>query len=111
MRMDLSGKTAFVTGGSGDIGGTIARALAVAGVDVAVSYVGHSEGAAASVRAVQAAGRRSVAVRLDQRGPASIEAAVASVMEHFGRVDILVNNAAWNIGIPFPELDRLTTEV
>ncbi len=109
--MDLSGKTAFVTGGSGDIGGTIARALASAGVDVAVSYVGHSEGAAASVQAVQAAGRRSVAVQLDQRDPTSIDAAVASVVGHFGRVDILVNNAAWNIGIPFTDLDTLTADI
>ena len=44
--MDLTGKTAFVTGGSGDIGGAIARALAVAGTDVAISYVGHPQGAA-----------------------------------------------------------------
>lgn len=42
--MDLQGKTAFVTGGSGDIGGAIARAVAAAGADVAVSYVGHSGG-------------------------------------------------------------------
>jgi 3-oxoacyl-[acyl-carrier protein] reductase len=109
--MDLTGKTAFITGGSGDIGGTIARALAVAGADVAVSYVGHSEGAAATVQAVQAAGRRSVAVQLDQRNPAAIDAAVASVAEHFGRVDILVNNAAWNIGIAFADLDTLTADI
>ncbi len=109
--MDLTGKAAFVTGGSGDIGGTIARALAAAGVDVAVSYVGHPQGAAATVQAVQAAGRRSVAVQLDQRDPAAIEAAAAAVAGHLGRVDILVNNAAWNIGIPFTELDALTADI
>jgi 3-oxoacyl-[acyl-carrier protein] reductase len=47
--MDLAGKVAFVTGGSGDIGGAIARALAAAGVDIAVSYVGSAERAAATV--------------------------------------------------------------
>jgi 3-oxoacyl-[acyl-carrier protein] reductase len=109
--MDLTGKTAFVTGGSGDIGGTTARALAAAGADVALSYVGHPEGAAATVDAVQAAGRRGLAVQLDQRDPAGIEASVGAVVEHFGRVDMLVNNAAWNIGIPFRALDALTADI
>jgi NAD(P)-dependent dehydrogenase (short-subunit alcohol dehydrogenase family) len=109
--MDLTGKSAFVTGGSGDIGGAIARALAAAGADVAVSYVGHPEGAGATVEAVQAAGRRAAALQLDQRDPASIDASVSSVIAQFGRVDILVNNAAWNIGIRFPDLDALTVDV
>jgi 3-oxoacyl-[acyl-carrier protein] reductase len=109
--MDLQGKTAFVTGGSGDIGGQICKALAAAGADVAVSYVGHLDGANATMQAVQAAGRRSAAVQLDQRDPRSIDAAVAAVTGHFGRVDILVNNAAWNIGIPFTDLDALTADI
>jgi 3-oxoacyl-[acyl-carrier protein] reductase len=57
--MDLKNKTAFVTGGSGDLGGAIARVLAAAGVNVAVSYVGHLEGATATVDAVQATGRKA----------------------------------------------------
>jgi len=73
--MDLTGKTAFVTGGSGDIGGAIARALAVAGADVAISYVGRPQGAAVTVEAIIDAGRRSLAIQLDQRDPASIDAA------------------------------------
>jgi 3-oxoacyl-[acyl-carrier protein] reductase len=109
--VDLIGKTAFVTGGSGDIGGAIARALGAAGADVVISYVGHPEGAAATVDAVRAAGRRSLAVQLDQREPASIDASVASVVARFGRLDILVNNAAWNIGIPFADLDALQPEI
>jgi 3-oxoacyl-[acyl-carrier protein] reductase len=48
---------------------------------------------------------------LDQRDPASIDASVATVMQHFGRVDILVNNAAWNIGIAFSDLTSLTADV
>jgi len=109
--MDLTRKTAFVTGGSGDIGGAIARALAAAGVDVAISYVGHLDNATATVDAVQVAGRRSLAVQLDQRDPVAIDAAVNRVVGEFGRVDILVNNAAWNIGISFPNLDALTAEI
>jgi 3-oxoacyl-[acyl-carrier protein] reductase len=109
--MDLNGKTAFVTGGSGDIGGAIARALAVAGADVAISYIGQQQGAAATVDAVTGSGRRSISVQLDQRDPAAIDAAADAVSAHFGRVDILVNNAAWNIGIPFPDIDALSADV
>jgi len=109
--MDLAGKTAFVTGGSGDIGSAIARALAAEGTDVAISHVGNSEGAAATVTAVRAAGTRGLAVQLDQRDPAAIDSSVGLVTEHFGRIDILVNNAAWNIGIPFPALDALTADL
>ena len=109
--MDLRGKVAFVTGGSGDIGGAIARALATAGADVAISYVGQLEAAAMTVDALRVAGRRSLAVQLDQRDPVAIAAAVDSVVRECGRVDILVNNAAWNIGIPFTDLDTLTADI
>jgi 3-oxoacyl-[acyl-carrier protein] reductase len=47
--VDLTGKVAFVTGGSGDVGGAIAKALAVSGVEVAVSYVGDADRANATV--------------------------------------------------------------
>ena len=109
--MELSGKVAFVTGGSGDIGGAIAHALAAGGADVAISYIGADDRAAVAVAGIRNAGRRSTAVSLDQRQPSSIDAAVAAVIKEFGRLDILVNNAAWNIGIPFADLDALTPEI
>src|SRR5215475_10992236 len=99
--MDLAGQVAFVTGGSGDIGTAIAKALAASGADVIISYLGDTARAEATVGAVQGLGRRSIAVHLDQRDQKSIPACVAEVTRAFGRVDILVNNAGWNIGIPF----------
>ena len=109
--MDLAKKTAFVTGGSGDIGSAIATALAAAGADVAISYMGDSNRASSTINAVKERGRRSLAVQLDQRDPASIDAAATKVVEEFGRLDILVNNAAWNIGIPFGDLNALTADI
>ena len=105
--MELTGKVAFVTGGSGDIGGAICRALSGAGCDIALSYVCNVEGASETASAIEATGRGAAAVELDQRAPDSIDAAVAAVIERFGRCDVLVNNAAWNIGIPFRQLDEL----
>jgi 3-oxoacyl-[acyl-carrier protein] reductase len=109
--MDLNGKVALVTGGSGDIGKAIGKALAAAGANVAVSYVGESARAGELVEMVRSAGRLSHAVQLDQRDPRSIDGCVENVIGHFGRIDILVNNAAWNIGIPFGELEALTQEI
>ncbi len=109
--MDLKGKVALVTGGSGDIGKAIAEALAAAGADVAISYVGASDRAGTVVEAIRRAGRMGLAVQLDQRELKSIDLCVQNVIGHFGRIDILVNNAGWNIGIPFGELDALSPEI
>ena len=109
--MDLAGRVALVTGASGDIGRAIAEALAAAGTNVAVTYVGEAGRAEATVAAVRKAGRQSHAVQLDQRDSKSIDQCVEQVIDRFGRLDILVNNAGWNIGIPFRELDTLTPEI
>jgi 3-oxoacyl-[acyl-carrier protein] reductase len=109
--MDLNGKVAFVTGGSGDIGKAIAQALAGCGTDVVVSYVGEAGRANTTVEAVRRAGRQGHAAHLDQRDPKSVDGCVEKVIGYFGRIDILVNNAAWNIGIPFSELDALTPDI
>jgi 3-oxoacyl-[acyl-carrier protein] reductase len=109
--VDLTGRVALVTGGSGDLGNAIARALASAGADVAATYVGNEPGATATCEAVEKQGRRTCRIQLDQTDPESARAAVAAAVSRLGRLDVLVNNAAWNIGIPFPDLDGLTDAV
>ncbi len=105
--MELTGKVALVTGGSGDIGAAICDALAAEGCDIALTYVGNTEGAEKTAAAVEAHGRTAHAVALDQRDETSIDAAARDVIGRFGVCDILVNNAAWNIGIPFKQLELL----
>ncbi len=108
--MELRDAVALVTGASGDIGGAIARALAAEGCRIAATYVGHTDGARAAVDAARARGVDADKGQLDQRDEASIDACAEWVVARFGRCDILVNNAAWNIGIPFPQLDLLDAQ-
>jgi 3-oxoacyl-[acyl-carrier protein] reductase len=91
--IDLTGKTALVTGGSRGIGKAIALRLAMQGADVAFSYKGNATAAAATVAEVEALGRRSLAIQADARSAEGADALVKGVLEAFGKVDILVNNA------------------
>jgi 3-oxoacyl-[acyl-carrier protein] reductase len=109
--MELAGRVALVTGGSGDLGAAICRALAGSKMDVAVTFVGEKDRAQHVVAEVDAAGCRGWAVQLDQSTVDQPDKVIASVVEHFGRLDVLVNNAAWNIGIPFADLEALTPEI
>ena len=86
--MNLDGKVALVTGGSGDIGGAIARRLGKAGAHVVVADVGAEDAAAATVCAIVDAGGSASAEQLDQRSPQSIEACVRHIAEVHRRLDI-----------------------
>jgi len=91
--IDLSGKTALVTGGSRGIGRAIALRLARQGADVAFSYRGNTDAANATVAEIEGLGRRALAVQADAKAPDGAEALVKAVLEAFGKIDILVNNA------------------
>ena len=91
--IDLAGKSAIVTGGSRGLGRAIAVRLATQGADVAISYRGNEAAARETVAAVEAAGRRGLAIAADVKEPESADALVKAALEAFGKVDILVNNA------------------
>ncbi len=91
--IDLSGKSAVVTGGSRGIGRAIGLRLATQGADVCFSYRGNQAAADEARAAIEALGRRAVAHQGDATDPAAADALVAAATEAFEKVDILVNNA------------------
>lgn len=90
----LKGKVALVTGGSRGLGAATAEALADQGADIAISYVASAEKAEAVVSKLKAKGVRAIAIRSDQADTAAAKPLIDQVLAHFGRLDILVNNAA-----------------
>lgn len=91
--MQLTGKTAIVTGGSRGIGRAIAEQLAQAGANVAIIYAGRTEAAEETLRLVQEAGSKGKIIQCDVSQEAAVAAMVKEVKDDFGSVDILVNNA------------------
>lgn len=109
MSKTLEGKVALVTGGSRGLGATTALALAEQGANVAISFVTAGEKAAAVVEAAKAKGVRAVAFRADQGDPAAAGPLIQKVVEEFGRLDILINNAAIAVQgktIDAPDIDN-----
>ena len=107
--MDLKGAVALVTGGNGGLGQRICHALAKEGVHVAVMYAQSREQAEGVAHDLTARYQiNAAAFACDITDGAAVEALVGNVTKRFGRLDILVNDAAYNKSIPFTELDNLT---
>lgn len=103
----LAGKVALVTGASKGIGAAIARALAAEGAAVVVNYASSQAGADAVVADIVKAGGKAVAVRGDVSRAADAKALAEAAVEHFGRLDVLVNNS----GVyEFGALEEITEE-
>jgi 3-oxoacyl-[acyl-carrier protein] reductase len=94
MTKSLTGKVALVTGGSRGIGAASARALADEGANIAISYVASADKAEAVVQELKAKGVEARAFKADQASSDEVDRLVKDVAGHFGRLDILVNNAA-----------------
>jgi NAD(P)-dependent dehydrogenase (short-subunit alcohol dehydrogenase family) len=89
----LKGKTVLVTGAAKRIGQAIALALAERGASTAITYLASQPEAEETVRALAAHDVGALAVRCDLRDPESIQQTMSSVIEEFGQLDLLINNA------------------
>jgi 3-oxoacyl-[acyl-carrier protein] reductase len=108
--MDLKNAVAVVTGGNGGLGQRICHALAAAGANIAVVYARSANEAGAVADEVRKHGVEADKFQCDLTQPAQIQRLVDDVVTRFGRLDILINDAAYNKAIPFKDLDGLTTE-
>lgn len=108
--MELTGAVAVVTGGNGGLGRRICHALAGAGSDVAVVYARSADAAEAVAGELRATGVRAQAFQCDVSSPPAVADLMARVLDAFGRIDVLVNDAAYNKWIPFADLDALSIE-
>ena len=90
----LTGKKTIITGGDSGIGRAVALAFAREGADVLIAYLSEDEDARETQRLIEAAGQQAVLVPGDISQPDHARAVVAKAVEAFGRVDVLVNNAA-----------------
>jgi 3-oxoacyl-[acyl-carrier protein] reductase len=102
----LAGRVALVTGGGRGFGRAVVEAFAAEGADVAVNYNATAAGAAEVAAAVEKQGRRALAVRADVAREDQVRAMVDQVLQRFGRLDVLVNNAGIMTRGPFLDVPQ-----
>jgi 2-hydroxycyclohexanecarboxyl-CoA dehydrogenase len=100
-----NGRVALVTGGARGIGSAIVKALADDGFSVAVADL-RKEEAEATAAAIRDAGGQAIAIELDVTSSESVTTGLATAVEAFGQVDVLVNNAGWDDLKPFAQTDE-----
>jgi glucose 1-dehydrogenase len=105
---DLAGKVALVTGAGSGIGYAIAKRFGLEGAAVAIDYLGHGEEAQALARELEDAGTSALALEADVSAAAAVESLIARIVERFGRLDVLVNNAGIEKMQPLLEVDEGT---
>ena len=89
----MSEKLALVTGGSRGIGKACALKLAACGYDVVINYAGNTEAANKTVEEIKALGVEAEAYKFDVANQAEVDENIAKIIEKYGRIDVLVNNA------------------
>jgi 3-oxoacyl-[acyl-carrier protein] reductase len=110
--MELRGAVALVTGGNGGLGQRICHALAREGTHIAVMYAQSRDQAEAVARDLTSSYQiNAAAFACDITDGAAVDQLLRDVTARFGRLDILINDAAYNKAIPFTDLDNLTEEV
>ncbi len=97
----LAGKIALITGGARGLGAAVCDVFAREGADVAFNYHTNDAGADATVDRIKSHGRRALAFKVSVADRPAVNRMVQTIRQEFGRIDILVNNAAINPGEPF----------
>src|SRR5262249_59847687 len=98
--MELRGTLALVTGGNGGLGQRICHALAAEGANIAVVYAVSRDEAEAVADRLRTNAVEAAAFGCDVTQPAQVQRLVDDVVKRFGRLDILINDAAYNKAIP-----------
>lgn len=106
----LAGKVAIVTGGARGIGGATAIELARHGADVAICDISPRAGAEATIGAIEVHGRKALFFQADVADRPAVERMIAETADAFGRLDILVNNAAMSVRKPLLDLEVADVE-
>ncbi|HXG52321.1 MAG TPA: SDR family oxidoreductase [candidate division Zixibacteria bacterium] len=110
--MKLDGRVALVTGGAGGIGGAVVRMLCAAGIaGVAIHYRKSAREAVDLAARMERDGVKSLAVQADLKRDDEVRRMVDRVRDHFGRLDVLVNNAGLTHWVALSDLDGLTDEI
>jgi 3-oxoacyl-[acyl-carrier protein] reductase len=109
--MEIKGCAAIVTGGTGGLGRQICRALAKNGADVALVFQNSESLAKETAEDLKKEKVRVLTIRADVSREGEINRLAETVMKEFGRIDILINDAAYNTWVAFPDLEALTLEV
>lgn len=104
----LTGRKAIITGGDSGIGKAVAIAFAREGADVLISYLNEDQDAETTARYVQDAGRKAILMRGDISDEAQCKAIIDRAVKEFGQIDILVNNAAYQMS--HKSLQEVTSE-
>ena len=110
--MELSGRVALVTGGAGGIGGAAVRALAKAGVSgVAINFRKSSNEAEELAAEIERKGVKAIAIQADVQNDAEVRGMFGRIQDHFGRLDILINNAGVTHWVKLADLEGLTDPI
>lgn len=110
--MELHSRVAMVTGGGGGIGGAVVRSLAKAGIGgIAVNYRKSAKEADELVVEMDRSGVKALAVQADIRSDDQVRAMMTAIEKHFGRLDVLVNNAGVTHWVKLADLDGLTDAI
>ncbi|HKY08659.1 MAG TPA: SDR family oxidoreductase [Candidatus Binatia bacterium] len=110
--MELKGRVALITGGSGGIGGAVVRSLAKAGISgVAINYRKSATEADQLAAETERGGVKALAVQANVQSDAEVRGMIEKIDQHFGRLDIVVNNAGVTHWVKLADLDGLTDAI